>query len=146
MKNFLSIMNLKEKSEMDIKNTHPLILAYIGDALYEVYIRTYIVYKYEGKVHEFHKLAIKFVKASGQAQIVHALQNQLTEEEWSIVKKGRNQKSATIPKNANISDYRYATGFESLLGYLYLKGDKERINEIISEAIKIIEKDIVNKI
>lgn len=141
MKKFLEFMGLDIKNEIEIRSINPLVLAYIGDALYEIYIRNYIVHKYEGKVHDFHRIATRFVKASGQAKIVHVLENEFSEEEWKIIKKGRNQKSATIPKNASISDYRYATGFECLLGYLYLKGEEERIDEIIARAIEIVEKE-----
>lgn len=140
MNNFLKKFDLEIKAEEEIRAMSPLILAYIGDALYEVYIRTYIVHEYKGKVHDLHKIATRFVKASGQANIAHSLKEELTEREWDIIKRGRNQKSGSVPKNANISDYKYATGFEYLIGYLYLMGKNERLEEIIAKAIGVIEK------
>ncbi|SKC87632.1 Mini-ribonuclease 3 [Maledivibacter halophilus] len=141
MKGFLELLNLEIIDEEELKTISPLVFAYIGDALYEIYIRSYIVCKYKLKVNELHKISTEFVKASAQAKIVHALESELSEEEWKMVKKGRNQKSASTAKNASITDYKYATGFECLLGYLYLLRKTERIEEIISNAIKIIEKD-----
>lgn len=141
MEDFLSLLNLELKDDEGLRTMSPLIFAYVGDALYEIYIRSYIVHKYKVKVNELHKISTGFVKAAAQSKIVHDLEDELTEEEWKIVKKGRNQKSGTVAKNASITDYRYATGFECLLGYLYLTGKKERIEVIISKAIKIIEED-----
>ncbi len=139
MEEFLNLLNLKSIGEEGLRTMSPLVFAYIGDAIYEIYIRTYIINKYKLKVNELHKMSTDFVKAESQSKIVHALEAELTEEEWKIVKKGRNQKSGTAAKNASITDYRYATGFECLLGYLYLSGEKERVEEIISRAIEIIE-------
>ena len=139
MEDFLGLVNLAPIDKEELRTISPLVFAYIGDALYEIYIRTYIVHKYRLKVNELNKISRGFVKASAQSKIVHALEDKLREEEWKIVKKGRNQKSGTVAKNASISDYRYATGFECLLGYLYLSGKKERLEEIIREGIRIIE-------
>ncbi len=141
MEGFLRLINVELMNEQNLRTMSPLTFAYIGDALYEIYIRTYIVHKYKVKVNELHRISTKFVKASAQAKIVHTLESKLTEDEWKMVKRGRNQKTSTVAKNASITDYRYATGFECLLGYLYLTGKKERIEEIISEAICIIEAD-----
>lgn len=114
----------------------PLQLAYIGDAVYEVLVRTYLLEQRDISVNELHREAIKYVKAKAQADIVHSLRDKLTEEEWFIVKRGRNTKSATVPKNANLTDYRYATGFEALVGYLYLIGRYERLSEIFDIIVK----------
>ncbi|MGO1369156.1 MAG: Mini-ribonuclease 3 [Senegalia sp. (in: firmicutes)] len=114
----------------------PLQLAYIGDAVYEVFIRRYLLEDRVLSVNELHKKAIEFVKAKAQSDIVHKLMDKLTDEELSIVKRGRNKKSATVPKNANMSDYRYATGFEALIGYLYLLDRQSRIEEIFNIIIK----------
>jgi len=141
MKDFLNPLNLDVMSEEELRTMSPLVFAYIGDAIYEIYIRTYIIHRYKVKVNELHKMSTKFVKAEAQARIVHTLEGELTEEEWKMVKRGRNQKSGTVAKNASISDYRYATGFECLLGYLYLSGKRERIEEIINKAIGIIEEN-----
>ncbi len=139
MNEFLETLELKELKQMDVQMLNPLKLAYLGDAVYEAYIRTYIISKFVMTPNEMSKMAVKYVKASAQAKIALKLQPELTEEEWTIIKRGRNQKSGSVPKNAVLSDYKYATGFEALIGYLYLVGEKERIYEIISKAISIIE-------
>lgn len=140
-KDFIKFMNLEPKSERDIQFVPPLVLAYIGDAVYEVYVRTYILHKYGGNVNQLHKIATRFVKAKAQAHIVHGFEEELSEEEWTMLKRGRNQKSGSIPKNASVTDYKYATGFETLVGYLYLLKRTERLEEIIKRSIEIIEKD-----
>lgn len=126
----------KKYSHIEINMASPLQLAYVGDAVYEVLVRTYLLETMKMSVNELHKEAIKFVKANAQSNIVHFLKDDLTEEENSIIKKGRNAKSATTPKNANITDYRYATGFETLIGYLYLTDNIERINQIFDIIIR----------
>ncbi|MBU5425630.1 Mini-ribonuclease 3 [Tissierella pigra] len=113
----------------DIAMLSPLQLAYIGDAVYELLVRTYLLQK-KLPVNKLHKATIEYVKAKAQANIVHILEEDLSEEEQTIVKKGRNAKSHTMPKNANMIDYKYATGFEALIGYLYLQKKDERISEI----------------
>lgn len=118
----------------------PLVLAYIGDTIYESYIREYLIRKnINKKVNDLHKSAVKYVKAKAQATIMHELESELTEEELRIYKRGRNQKSHTYPKNADIIDYKHATGFEALVGYLHLGNEKERLDYIISKGINIIE-------
>lgn len=118
----------------------PLVLAYIGDTIYESYIREYLIRKnINKKVNDLHKSAVKYVKAKAQATIMHELEMELTEEEFRIYKRGRNQKSHTSPKNADIIDYKHATGFEALVGYLHLGNEKERLDYIISKGINIIE-------
>ncbi|WMM25548.1 ribonuclease III domain-containing protein [Tissierella sp. MB52-C2] len=119
----------KDITAEDIDMLSPLQLAYIGDAVYELLVRTYLLQK-KLPVNKLHKATIEYVKAKAQANIVHMLEDTLTEEEQTIVKKGRNAKSHTIPKNANMIDYKYATGFEALIGYLYLKRRDERISEM----------------
>lgn len=120
---------------VDIKMLSPLQLAYIGDAVYELFIRTYLIGTKNISVNELHKEAIEYVKAKAQADITHYLEDKLTEEEWQMVKRGRNAKSGSAPKNANLLDYRYATGFETLIGFLYLNGRYERILEIFGMII-----------
>lgn len=130
-----STLNNKLFSEVEAKMLSPLQLAYIGDSVYEVLVRTYIIAKNNKNVNELHKLSVKLVKAKAQAEIVLYLEDKLSEDEWTLVKRGRNSKSATVPKNADLNDYKYATGFETLIGYLYLSGKYERINEIFSLII-----------
>ncbi|EQK27307.1 ribonuclease III domain protein [Clostridioides difficile P71] len=121
----------------------PLVLAYLGDTVYETYIREYLIRQNtQKKVNDLHKLAIKYVKAKAQATIIHEIEIELTEEESKIYKRGRNQKSNTSPKNADIIDYKHATGFEALVGYLYLNNEIERLQYIINKGIKIIERDM----
>ena len=137
--NFLRIFGLEKKTEEQIKFLNPLVLAYLGDAVYEVYIRTYILHKYGGTVNDLHRISTKFVKAGAQAKIVHAIEKAFLEEEWTIIKRGRNHKSGSVPKNASVTDYKYATGFETLVGYLYLMGKNERLEEILHGAVATIE-------
>ena len=109
----------------------------------------YIVSNYTLSPHEMAKKAISYVKASAQSNLVKGIKPLLSEEEWTLVKRGRNQKSATVPKNALLSDYKYATGFEALIGYLYLVGDKARVYEIIHKGIAFIdsgEKPLYDKV
>lgn len=121
----------------------PLVLAYLGDTVYESYIREYLITRnINKKVNDLHKTAIKYVKAKAQAIIIHELENELTEEETRIYKRGRNQKSHTKAKNADIVDYKCATGFESLIGYLYLSKDIERLEYIVYKGIEIIENSL----
>lgn len=120
----------------DIRMFNPLVLAYVGDAVFEVFVRTLLVSDGSMQVAKLHKKAIKFVKAKSQAEILESISSILKDEELEIVKRGRNTKTSTIPKNADISDYRYATGLEALIGYLYLIGDIERLTEIFDEIAK----------
>lgn len=118
----------------------PLVLAYLGDTVYESYVREYLIKKnINKKVNDLHKSAIKYVNAKAQATVIHAIENELTEDEERIYKRGRNQKSHTSPKNADIIDYKHATGFEALIGYLHLNNESDRLNYIISKGIDIIE-------
>lgn len=133
---FDGFKNITEGWGVDLKVLSPLQLAYIGDAVYELFIRTFLIGTKNIPVNELHKEAVEYVKAKAQADITHYLENKLTEEEWQIVKRGRNAKSGSAPKNANLLDYRYATGFETLIGYLYLNGNYERILEIFTMIIK----------
>lgn len=123
-------------SREDIAMLSPLHLAYIGDAVYELLVRTYMLNK-KIPVKDLHRLSTSYVKAGAQAKIVHALEEHLTEVESSVVKKGRNAKSATMAKNASVIDYKYATGFEALIGYLYINKEDKRLKEIFDLILKI---------
>lgn len=119
----------------DITALSPLTLAYIGDAVYEVYIRTLMITSEPNKsVHKLHLMSTSYVRAHAQSEIVHRISPCLTEEELNIIRRGRNSKSASSPKNADILEYRTATGFEALVGYLYLSGRIERLTEILKLA------------
>jgi ribonuclease III family protein len=116
----------------------PAQLAFVGDAVYEMLVRAYIVKTFDYNVNIMHKEAIKFVNASAQAKFVKTLDHTLTEEERKIVKRGRNTKVTSAPKNQEMIDYRYATGFECLFGYLYLRNESERISFLFDEILKIV--------
>ncbi len=118
----------------------PLTLAYIGDAVYELYIRTMLINKGNMPAYKLHRQAINYVKAKAQSNIMYNLKDLLTSEELTIYKRGRNAKSSTVPKNADINDYRHATGLETLIGFLYLKDQKERLFEILEKSIEICNK------
>lgn len=126
-------MGLKE---IDIINYSPLTLAYIGDGIYEIIIRTVIVDEANRQVNKIHKAASDLVKAHTQAEMIFFLMDKLTEEEIKIYKRGRNAKAVTRAKNASMSDYRTATGFEALMGWLYLTGQSERMMFLIKEGLK----------
>lgn len=125
--------------EQEVRRLNPLILAYIGDAIYEIYIRKYLISTQKTLVNQLHKSAIQFVKAESQSFIIHHIIGDLTQEEQIILKRGRNSKSQTIPKHADVSDYRYATGFEALIGYLYLVGEEKRLVDLIAKSIELIQ-------
>lgn len=139
MESFLAKIGMDSMDDQDVRQMNALVLAYIGDSVYDMYVRTYIVHKQRGMVNELNKLAVGFVKAGSQAFAVRALDAFFTEEEKGMIRRGRNQKSISVPRNANMSEYRYATGFESMLGTLFLKGEKDRIQDIVVEAIHAIE-------
>lgn len=137
---------LKEKlidvfglEEQDLRTYSPLTLAYLGDAVFELIVRTVLVERKNTQPEKLHKAATKIVKAETQAQMIELLKEDLTEEELAIYKRGRNAKAVTRAKNATMSEYRRATGFEALMGYLYLKGDTERMIELIHEGAKRAE-------
>ena len=135
----ISDLRMKEFSKDEARMLNPLQLALIGDGVYELFVRNYIL---SGNVslnaNKIHVKAIGYVKAKSQADIMHKLEELLTEEEDNIYKRGRNAKSATVPKNADERDYRMATGFEALVGYLYLVGDRERLEFILNKSIDIL--------
>ncbi len=133
---FMSEFGLQQQ---DIRTYSPLTLAYIGDAIFELVVRTVLVDRRNTQPEKLHKAATKVVKAETQALMIEALKEELTEEELTIFKRGRNAKSATKAKNATLSEYRRATGFEALMGYLYLKGDIERMIELIHRGVEKAE-------
>ena len=127
-------------SKVDIRQLSPLILAFIWDAVYELYIRNHILtVNSELSPHKMHLQTIKYVKAHAQSEFVKRLIDELTEEEFYYFKKGRNAKSGTVPKNADVQEYRYATGFECLIGFLYLTEQDERLECIFEKIVNYKE-------
>ena len=132
--------NLTEKDLTDIfgnkflspKNYSALTLAYIGDCVYELYVRGYLIQKSDQKVNLLHKTSTRFVCAKAQAELYHKIKDMLSEDETAVFHRGRNTKSH-VPKNAVVSDYRIATGIEALFGYLYITGKKDRISELLQQ-------------
>ena len=119
---------------MDLNLVNVITLAYIGDAVYEVYVREYLINSGIAKVEELQKEAVKFVSAKSQCKILSYLMNNnlLTENELDIVKRGRNYKRTNHPKNTDIITYKMSSGFEAMIGYLHLNDEKERLNEIMN--------------
>jgi ribonuclease-3 family protein len=113
------------------KELPPLVWAYVGDAVFELYVRLHLVDQGLVKVDKLHGKASSLVNAVAQADFLHQLEDSLTVEERNIVRRGRNTKSH-VPKNVGVSEYRLSTGFEALLGYLFLSGEKKRLREIIT--------------
>ena len=123
---------------IDVCSYSPLALAYMGDAAYEVLIRTRVMNRGSMQVNKMHKKSASLVKAEAQARMIQALQEELTEEETAVYKRGRNAHSASSAKNASIRDYRMATGFEALVGYLYLTGQYERLLKLVHDGLERI--------
>ena len=120
---------------VDVRTYSPLVLAYIGDAVYELMIRSKVINHGSMQVNKMHKHSAALVKASAQAQLIKALQEELTEEELAAYKRGRNAKSATMAKHATMIDYRMATGLEALVGWLFLTEQYARLVELVSRGL-----------
>jgi len=119
-----------------------LVLAYIGDAVYELAVRNHLVGCGTVKVNRLHKEAVKYVNAAAQARVLRALDGKLTEEEAAVSRRGRNAKSPHIPRSAGVIAYRQSTALECLIGYLYLKGDSHRLGEIIKTALEAAGEEV----
>lgn len=117
------------------KTMNPQVLAFVGDAVYSLYIRQWIVLTDNSKVKELHSHVTNFVKASGQSNFIEKLLPIFTEDEMAVFKRGRNYKTISTAKNASVVDYKRATGLEAVFGYLYLSGQRDRLNEILSMSI-----------
>ena len=124
-------------------NTYsPLALAYIGDGVYEIFVRTYVINRGNMPVNKMHKASRELVRASSQAKIYFLIEEMLTEQEDAVLRRGRNAKSVSIPKNGNVNEYRHATGLEALIGYLYIEGKVDRIKELIDVGLdKLLNED-----
>ncbi len=125
--------------DIDTVNYSPQTFAYIGDAVYEVVIRTMIVDEANRSANDLHKMSSEYVKASTQAKLAEILQDVFDEEELAIFKRGRNTKINSKAKNASFHDYKKATGFEAVIGYLYLEGKTERMLELIKKGLEKLD-------
>lgn len=133
---------------LDVKQMKSLALAYIGDAVYELHVREYLLQSGHVKPDHLHQQAITFVSGKSQAAvIIHWLNTEgyLTNEEMGVVRRGRNAKSGSVPKNTSVQVYRYSTGFEALIGYHYLLDNQERLTELLGNAVNfVVERDVEN--
>lgn len=127
-----------ELQDVDPRTYSPLVLAYIGDAVYELLIRTRVINHGSMQVNKMHKKSASLVKAETQANLIKVLMEELTEEEQAVYKRGRNAKSVTTAKHATMIDYRMATGFEALMGYLYLSNRYERMLQLVHDGLEKI--------
>lgn len=123
--------------DTDIRTYSPLTFAYIGDAVFEIIVRTVIVEQGQRPANALHKHTTKIVCAGTQARLIEAVYDDLSEEEQNIYRRGKNTKTNSAAKNASLSDYRKATGFEALCGYLFLKNDMERAIEVVKKALDL---------
>lgn len=132
---------LQYDNHLDVKQLNSLALAYMGDAVYEMYVREHLLQNGKVKPNNLHREATHYVSAKAQAAIIHYfLENGLlTGEEEAVVMRGRNAKSGTIPKNTDVQTYRYGTAFEALIGYLYLLKREDRLEEIIVKSFEIVK-------
>lgn len=125
----------REKDIQDAKMLSPLVWAYVGDAVYELFVRTLLTNNSNAKPHKLHIQSIKYVKAKAQADILKKIDEKLTDEEKDIVRRGRNAENHHVAKNSNVADYSQSTAFEALIGYLYLTKQDERLKEILNMCI-----------
>lgn len=126
-----------ECEDVDLRNYSPLTLAFLGDCVFDLLVRTVIVERGNRAPESLHKKKSVVVKAQSQAQMAESILEELSEEELAVYKRGRNAKSYSVAKNASVADYRKATGFEALLGYLYLQDKEDRIIELVKTAMSL---------
>lgn len=132
-----------QMKEVDVHSYSPLTLAYIGDSIYDLIIKSLVINQGNRQVNKLHKETSMYVQASTQSLMMRAMQEELTEEEHAVYKRGRNAKSISPAKNQSITDYRRATGFEALLGYLYLKKEWKRMLDLVKIGLDSLkEKEV----
>ena len=129
-----------QMKEVDVHSYSPLTLAYIGDSIYDLIIKSLVINQGNRQVNKLHKETSMYVQASTQSLMMRAMQEELTEEEHAVYKRGRNAKSVSPAKNQSITDYRRATGFEALLGYLYLKKEWKRMLDLVKIGLDSMKK------
>lgn len=135
------LQEIFQLKEVDVQEYSPLTLAYIGDGIYDLVIRTLVINRGNKQVQKLHQETSALVQASAQSRMMRVLQDKLTEEEHAVYKRGRNAKSVSPAKNQSVTDYRRATGFEALMGYLYLKRDWKRMLELIRDGLESLEEE-----
>lgn len=136
---FSYMQEVFEMGQIDVSLYSPLTLAYIGDGVYDLIIRTLVVSEGNRQVQKLHKKTSAFVQASAQSQMMRTLQDFLTPQEHAVYKRGRNAKSVSPAKNQTLTDYRRATGFEALMGYLYLKKEWKRMIDLVKTGLESLE-------
>lgn len=130
---------IEKLTEDEARQINPLNLAFIGDTVWEAFIRDQIFPQYMGhSASVLHKVCVQFVRAEAQSDAIEALLDELSDEEIRIFKRGRNQKSGHVPRNAILADYRRATGFEALMGFLYVTGQTDRLNQLMALSFEAI--------
>ncbi|WP_062107706.1 Mini-ribonuclease 3 [Bacillus niameyensis] len=134
-------MTEPQKGTVDFRQINSLALAYMGDAVYDVRVRHHLLQSGKTKPHKLHVEATRYVSAKAQSTILRKMVEEgfLTDEEMAVMRRGRNAKSKTVPKNTDVQTYRHSTAFEAVIGWVYLANDLERLNEIIDEAIRKVE-------
>lgn len=135
------IRDVLELQEMDAEGYSPLVLAYIGDCVFDLIIKTMVASRGNKQVHRMHEETSSYVQASAQSLMMRTIQQHLTEEEHKVYRRGRNTKSVSPAKNQTITDYRRATGFEALVGYLYMKKEYARLMELVKIGLDSLEKE-----
>jgi ribonuclease III family protein len=132
---------LDYENRVDAKQLNSLALAYMGDAVFENYVRRHLLHSGQVRPNHLHRAGTKYVSAKAQCQILFQMMNDqlLTEDEKAVVMRGRNAKSGTVPKNTDVQTYRYSTAFEALVGHLYLIGKIERLEELIQQAFLYVD-------
>ena len=143
MEESLSLLDKIKKTfdcdNVDVRTYSPLTLAFMGDCVFEIVIRSIVVGRGNRQAGSLHKIKSSVVNAKVQARMIEALMEELTEEERAVYKRGRNAKPHTVAKNASVNDYRKATGLEALFGYLYLSGQEDRILELTKRGLELID-------
>lgn len=132
---------LDYETTVDVQQLNSLALAYMGDAIFETYVRRHLLYNGKVRPHQLHREGTKYVSAKAQCSILFWMMDNevLTEAETSVVMRGRNAKSGTVPKNTDVQTYRYSTAFEALMGYLFLLGENKRLEELIAQALNYVD-------
>lgn len=133
------IQKIPGMSKIDTKECSPLVLAYIGDCVFDLIIKTMAAGRGNRPVHKLHEETSRYVQASAQSFMMRSMQEHLTEEEHAIYRRGRNSRTVSPAKNQSITDYRRATGFEALIGYLYLRREYERLTELVALGLESME-------